>query len=163
MRLSAVRDRGGRPDARTWRAASGTNYELAAFTDVRFRTNTLIAPSTAPADFSDSENPASIFGKSGNTITALQARGVAFLACLNAIWEIEARLIDSGRNPDQKSHEALAAELTKHLVEGVVLTPGITATILELQQAGFHYATYSYLDIDRAVGSWSAAAATNSS
>ena len=95
---------------------------------------------SAPADFSESENPASIFGKGGNTITALQARGVVFLACHNAIWEIAARLIDSGRNPDQKSHEALAAELTNHLVEGVVLTPGITATILELQQAGFHYA-----------------------
>jgi hypothetical protein len=122
-------------DQPTW-----DKYELAAFTDVRFRTNTLIAPSTAPAGFSESENPASIFGKSGNTITALQARGVVFLACHNAIWEIAARLIDSGRNPDQKSHEALAAELTNHLVEGVVLTPGITATILELQQAGFHYA-----------------------
>jgi hypothetical protein len=115
-------------------------YELVAFTDASFGTNRLIVPSTAPADFSESENPASIFGKGGNTITALQARGVVFLACHNAIWEIAARLIDSGRNPDQKSHEALAAELTNHLVEGVVLTPGITATILELQQAGCHYA-----------------------
>jgi hypothetical protein len=116
-------------------------YELAAFTDVRFRTNTLIAPSTVPAGFSENENPESIFGKRGNTITVLQERGVVFLACHNAIWEIAARLIESHRNPDRKSHEALAAELTNHLVEGVVLTPGITATILELQQAGFHYAT----------------------
>jgi hypothetical protein len=108
--------------------------------DVRFRTNTLIAPNAAPNGFSEFENPASIFGKGGNTITALQERGVVFLACHNAIWEIAARLIDTSRNPDQKSHEALAAELTNHLVEGVVLTPGITATILELQQAGFHYA-----------------------
>jgi intracellular sulfur oxidation DsrE/DsrF family protein len=123
-------------DQPTW-----DKYELAAFTDVRFRTNTLIAPNTAAASFSENENPASIFGKGGNTITALQARGVVFLACHNAIWEIAARLIDSSRNPDQKSHEALAAELTNHLVEGVVLTPGITATVLELQQAGFHYAT----------------------
>jgi hypothetical protein len=122
-------------DQSTW-----DKYELAAFTDIRFRTNTLIAPNTAPADFSENENPASIFGKGGNTITALQERGVVFLACHNAIWEIAARLIDSRRNPDQKSHEALAAELTNHLIEGVVLTPGITATILELQQAGFHYA-----------------------
>ena len=123
-------------DQSTW-----DKYELAAFTDVRFRTNTLIAPNTAPAGLSENENPASIFGKGGNTVTALQARGVVFLACHNAIWEIAARLIESNRNPDQKSHEALAAELTNHLVEGVVLTPGITATILELQQAGFHYAT----------------------
>jgi hypothetical protein len=123
-------------DQPTW-----DKYELAAFVDARFRTNTLIAPNTAAASFSENENPASIFGKGGNTITALQARGVVFLACHNAIWEIAARLIDSSRNPDQKSHEALAAELTNHLVEGVVLTPGITATVLELQQAGFHYAT----------------------
>jgi hypothetical protein len=122
-------------DQPTW-----DKYELAAFTDVRFRTNTLIAPNTAPAGFPDNENPASIFGKSGNTIAALQERGAIFLACHNAIWEIAARLIDTDRNPDQKSHEALAAELTNHLVEGVVLTPGITATILELQHAGFHYA-----------------------
>jgi hypothetical protein len=122
-------------DQSTW-----DKYELAAFSDVRFRTNTLIAPNAAPNGFSEFENPASIFGKGGSTITALQERGVVFLACHNAIWEIAARLIDTSRNPDQKSHEALAAELTNHLVEGVVLTPGITATILELQQAGFHYA-----------------------
>jgi intracellular sulfur oxidation DsrE/DsrF family protein len=122
-------------DQSTW-----DKYELAAFTDVRFRTNTLIAPNTAPGGFSEYENPASIFGKGGNTITALQERGVVFLACHNAIWEVAARLVASSRNPDHKSHEALAAELTNHLVEGVVLTPGITATILELQQAGFHYA-----------------------
>ncbi|HEV7216393.1 MAG TPA: transcriptional initiation protein Tat, partial [Chloroflexota bacterium] len=30
-------------------------------------------------------------------------------------------------------------ELTNHLVDGVVLTPGIVATLLELQRAGFHY------------------------
>jgi intracellular sulfur oxidation DsrE/DsrF family protein len=123
-------------DQSTW-----DKYELSAFTDIRFRTNTLIAPNTAPSGFSEYANPASIFGKGGNTITALQERGVVFLACHNAIWEIAARLIASSRNPDRKSHEALAAELTNHLVEGVVLTPGITATILELQQAGFHYAT----------------------
>ena len=34
---------------------------------------------------------------------------------------------------------AMAAELTNHLVEGVVLTPGMAGTLPELQQAGFHY------------------------
>jgi hypothetical protein len=51
------------------------------------------------------------------------------------------KLIASGKNPDRASHEAVAAELTNHLIDGVVLTPGIVATIPELQQAGFHYAT----------------------
>ena len=44
---------------------------------------------------------------------------------------------DGGTIP---AHEALAAELSNHLIEGVALTPGIVATILELQQVGFHYA-----------------------
>ena len=63
-----------------------------------------------------------------------------FLACHNAIWEVTAKLIAYGKNPDHASHEALAAELSNHLIYGVVLTPGIVATILELQQVGFHYA-----------------------
>ena len=81
-----------------------------------------------------------MFGPDGDTIPALQARGVVFLACHNAIWELTAKLIAAGDNRDHLSHGALAAELTNHLVDGVVLTPGIAATIPELQQAGFHYA-----------------------
>ena len=115
-------------------------YELAALTDAKFERNTLIVPKAAPADFSEIENPESIFGPVGNTIPALQERGVVFLACHNAIWEVAAKLIKSGKNPDHKSHEAIAAELTNHLVDGVVLTPGIVAMIPELQQVGFHYA-----------------------
>lgn len=63
-----------------------------------------------------------------------------FLACHNAIWEMTGKLLANGVNPDGLSHAAMAAELTNHLVDGVVLTPGIVATIPELQQAGFHYA-----------------------
>jgi hypothetical protein len=37
-------------------------------------------------------------------------------------------------------HEAMGAELTNHLIPGVVLTPGVVGTLPELQQAGFHYA-----------------------
>jgi intracellular sulfur oxidation DsrE/DsrF family protein len=122
-------------DQPTW-----DKYELAALTDAKFKTNTLIVARAAPAGFTENENPESMFGPAGNTIPALQERGVVFLACHNAIWEVAAKLINSGRNPDHKSHEAIAAELTNHLVDGVVLTPGIAATIAELQQAGFHYA-----------------------
>jgi hypothetical protein len=43
-------------------------------------------------------------------------------------------------NPDGLSHDALAAELTNHLVAGVVLTPGIVGTLPELQRVGFNYA-----------------------
>ena len=63
-----------------------------------------------------------------------------FLACHNAIWEQAAALIKCDLNPDKLSHDALAAELTNHLIPGVVLTPGAVGTLPELQQAGFHYA-----------------------
>jgi hypothetical protein len=115
-------------------------YDLAALAGPKFKSNTLILPRPAPATFSDYEDPDSVFGPVGDTIPALQARGVAFLACHNAIWELAANLIARGTNPDRLPHEALAAELTNHLIDGAVLTPGMVATIPELQQAGFHYA-----------------------
>jgi hypothetical protein len=65
---------------------------------------------------------------------------VVFLACHNAIWEFAERLIATGVNPDELTHDALAAELTNHLIAGVVLTPGITGTLPELQRGGFNYA-----------------------
>ena len=90
-------------------------YQLATMAGPPFKTNTL-------------------------TIPALQQRGVVFMACHNAIWEHTAKLLEKGINPDKLSHEAIAAELTNHLIEGVVLTPGMVGAIPELQQAGFHYA-----------------------
>ena len=116
-------------------------YELAMLAGTRFKTNTLAMPKPVPSAFAQSEDHISVFGPIGDTIPALQERGVVFLACHNAIWEVTAKLIASGKNPDHASHEAVAAELTNHLIDGVVLTPGIVATIPELQQAGFHYAT----------------------
>ena len=111
-------------------------YELATIADATsFKTNALIVPK--PASFAGSEDPNRV---GGGTIPALQERGVVFLACHNAIWELTAKLIAFGKNPDHASHDALAAELSNHLIDGVVLTPGIVATILELQQVGFHYA-----------------------
>jgi hypothetical protein len=115
-------------------------YELRALAGSRFQTNTLAISKAVPTDFAQRENPKSVFGSDGDTIPALQDRGVVFLACHNAIWEVASKLIASGKNPDHASHEAVAAELTNHLIDGVVLTPGIVATIPELQQVGFHYA-----------------------
>src|ERR1700733_16096592 len=114
-------------------------YRLAEMAGGDFKTNTLIVRKAAPSELSDFENPKSVFGPAGNTIPALQNRGVVFMACHNAIWEGAGKLLAKGVNPDRLSHEAIAAELTNHLVDGVVLTPGIVATIPELQQAGFHY------------------------
>jgi hypothetical protein len=115
-------------------------YQLAAMAGAGFKTNTLMDRKDVPTAIAAHEDPKSVFGPAGNTIPALQQRGVVFLACHNALWEQAATLLERGINPDNLSHEAIAAELTNHLIEGVVLTPGITATIPELQQAGFHYA-----------------------
>jgi intracellular sulfur oxidation DsrE/DsrF family protein len=121
-------------------AVSATHYKygLAKMAGGDFKTNTFIVQRAAPSELSDFENPKSVFGPAGNTIPALQSRGVVFMACHNAIWEMTGKLLAKGVNPDRLSREAMAAELTNHLVDGVVLTPGIVATIHELQQAGFH-------------------------
>jgi hypothetical protein len=115
-------------------------YQLATMARHEFKANTLIDPNNAPTDTAAHEVPASVFGPGGDTIPALQQRGVVFLACHNAIWEQTVKLLEKGSNPDKLSHEAIVAELTNHLIEGVVLTPGIVGTIPELQNAGFHYA-----------------------
>ncbi len=86
------------------------------------------------------EDPAGAFSSEDNPIPALMRRGVVFMCCHNAIWEQAAALIKADINPDRLSNSALAAELTNHLVDGVVLIPGAGGTMLELQQVGFHYA-----------------------
>jgi intracellular sulfur oxidation DsrE/DsrF family protein len=115
-------------------------YQLATMAGHDFKTNTLTEAKHVPTDIAAHEDPKSVFGAAGSTIPALQQRGVVFMACHNAIWEQTAKLLEKGINPDNLSHEAIAAELTNHLIEGVVLTPGIVGTIPQLQQAGFHYA-----------------------
>jgi intracellular sulfur oxidation DsrE/DsrF family protein len=121
-------------DQATW-----DKYQLAKIAGAGFDTNTLIlekkAGSADPANF---EDPAGVFSPQDNAIPALMRRGVVFLGCHNAIWELASKLKDS-TNPDGLALEALAAELTNHLIPGVVLTPGVVATIAELQQAGFTY------------------------
>jgi hypothetical protein len=98
-------------------------YELATLAGPKFKTNTLIVAKPMPTAYSNEEDPKSVFGPAGDTIPALQDRGAVFLACHNAISEITAKLIARGTNPDHASHEAAAAELTNHLIDGIVLPP----------------------------------------
>lgn len=117
-------------------------YQLAALIGGKFKTNTLIVEQKAgSADPRNFEDPAGAFSPHDNSIPALMRRGVVFLACHNALWEISEKLIGTGINPDRLSQEALAAELTNHLIPGAVLTPGAVGTLPELQRAGFQYAT----------------------
>jgi hypothetical protein len=116
-------------------------YQLAKLTGGKFQSHTLISEQkAAAADPKDYEDPEGAFSPHDNSIPALQRRGAVFLACHNAIWEFAARLIATEVNPDALPHDALAAELTNHLIAGVVLTPGIAGTLAELQRGGFNYA-----------------------
>jgi intracellular sulfur oxidation DsrE/DsrF family protein len=123
-------------DQATW-----DKYQFTKMAGDKFKTNILIeqqkADSADPKDYENAEGP---FSPHDNSIPALQRRGVVFLACHNAIWEVSEKLIMADVNPDKLSHEAIAAELTNHLIPGAVLTPGAVGTLPELQQAGFHYA-----------------------
>src|SRR5712671_5094964 len=123
-------------DQATW-----DKYQLTRLAGEKFKTNTLIIEQkAAAADPANYEDPAGVFSSEDNSIPALMRRGVVFMCCHNAIWEQAAALIKADANPDKLSHAALAAELTNHLVDGVILIPGAGGTMLELQQVGFHYA-----------------------
>jgi intracellular sulfur oxidation DsrE/DsrF family protein len=116
-------------------------YQLTRLAGEKFNANTLIdEQKAAAADPANYEDPAGAFSAENNSIPALMRRGVVFMCCHNAIWEQAAALIKADVNPDKLSHGALAAELTNHLVDGVILIPGAGGTMLELQQVGFHYA-----------------------
>ena len=105
----------------------------------RFKTNFMIAEPTG--DPKDYESPTGLFAMgAGDSIPLLMNRGVVFMACHNAIWGHAELLIKAGQNPDKLGADALASELTNHLIPGTILTPGIVGTLPELQKAGFFYA-----------------------
>jgi hypothetical protein len=122
-------------DQPTW-----DKYQLAKIAGGNISSNTFTAlpPASAhdPADFQAHEGA---FSSKNNSITFLQRRGAVFLACHNAIWELSERLSAAGQNPDRLGVDAIAAELTNHLIPGIVLTPGAVATAIELQRVGFAY------------------------
>lgn len=116
-------------------------YGLAKLTGGKFARNTLLdVPAAVHADATDFESPTGVFSPKDNSIPTLQARGVVFLACHNAIFELTSKLHAAGNNPDKLSLERLGAEFTNHLIPGAVLTPGIVGTLPELGAAGFQYA-----------------------
>jgi len=96
-------------------------------------------PATVERESKDFENPAGLFSSRANSVEGLQMRGAVFLACHNAIWELSERLIAAGTNPDKLPVGALCAELTNHLIPGIVLTPGVVGTLVEFSSAGFAY------------------------
>lgn len=104
--------------------ASWDKYGLAKLTGGKFSANSLIVPGKGDAQDA--------------SIPTLMKRGVIFMACHNAIWAAAGRAIAAG---SAGSQEEVAADLTNHLLPGVILTPGALATLPLLQEAGFHYVT----------------------
>lgn len=121
--------------------AAWEKYQLGKLTDGKFQKNTWINDSGGGKRLNDYQDPHGPVSADDNSIPRLMRRGVVFMSCHNAIWEQAGKLMKLGINPDKMSHEALSAELTNHLIDGVILTPGAVGTIPELQKAGFHYAT----------------------
>ncbi len=116
-------------------------YRLAKIAGENFPANTLIVEQKgASADSRDFENPDGVYSSRNPSIPALQRRGAVFLACHNSLWELSERLMKADVNPDKFSHEAMAAELTNHLIPGAVLTPGVVGSLPEFQLAGFFFA-----------------------
>ena len=116
-------------------------YGLAKLAGDKFTNNALLDDKAAESPgVTDHENAQGAFSSHDNSIPALQRRGVVFLSCHNAIWELADRLISGNTNPNKLSLDALAAELTNHIIPSAIITPGAVATLPELQQVGFHYA-----------------------
>jgi hypothetical protein len=116
-------------------------YRLAEQTDGAFKSNTFLNDPEFPASaLNEPESPRGLYSDAGNFVPTLQKRGVVFLGCHNAIWELAGTLIKGGVNPDRASQEEIAADLTNNLAPGVVATPGNEAIIGKLQESGFVYA-----------------------
>jgi intracellular sulfur oxidation DsrE/DsrF family protein len=116
-------------------------YGLAKMTGGKATHNSfLAAPAAADLDPKNYQDTHGAFSASADSVESLQRRGVVFMACHNAIWGQGEHLIASGANPDKLSAEAMCAELSNHLVPGVVLIPGAVGTMVELASAGFSYA-----------------------
>jgi hypothetical protein len=114
-------------------------YQLAKIAGGNISSNTFIVMPAAASNEGDIQSKEGPFSPKGNNIAVLQRRGVVFLACHNAIWELANRLITTGQNPDHLSIDSLTAELTNHLIPEVVLTPGVVPTMVNLARAGFIY------------------------
>ncbi len=121
-------------DQETW-----DKYQLAKLAGVDVTRNTFIIAPPAPHDPADFQSMEGAFSSKGNSVVVLQRRGVVFMACHNAIWELAERLSTADQNPDHLPVDKIAAELSNHLIPDVVLTPGAVATLVNLQQAGFAY------------------------
>jgi hypothetical protein len=122
-------------------AQAWNKYRLAEQTSGAFKSNSFLNdPEFPEPGLNDPESPRGLYSDAGNFVPTLQKRGVVFLGCHNAIWELAGTLIKGGINPERASQEEIAADLTNNLAPGVIATPGNEAIIGKLQETGFVYA-----------------------
>jgi hypothetical protein len=96
-------------------------YSLAKMAGDKLTTNSLLGEKPAGSKSTkDYESAEGAFSLHDNSIPALQRRGVVFLSCHNAIWELAEKLIGANTNPDKLSLDALAAELTNHVIPSAI-------------------------------------------
>lgn len=120
--------------------AAWDKYEIGKLLGGKPASNTfIIPPKSAAGDPADYQNAEGVFSPHDNSLVVLQRRGAVFIACHNAIWEQATKLREAGHNPDSLSVEQMTADLTNHLIPGVVLSPGVVGTLPELAAAGFSY------------------------
>jgi len=101
--------------------------------------NTFFAANPKMSRSDDLQNLKGYYGPDNNNIATMQERGMAFVACHDSIHAIarNVRHLDQGTIAGA---DALAAELTNHLIPGAVLVPSVVAFLAELQRVGFTYA-----------------------
>jgi hypothetical protein len=75
------------------------------------------------------------FGLFDSSVEALQARGVVFILCNNALNFWVGALVKGGMG----SKEAIRADLLAHTLPGIILVPGMVVAINRAQEAGLSY------------------------
>ncbi|HLH22450.1 MAG TPA: hypothetical protein VK066_07990 [Chloroflexota bacterium] len=76
------------------------------------------------------------------SIEALQARGVLFLVCHNALVGIAGQAVADGRNPDNLTTAQVADEMMANLVPGVFPVPAGVFELQRLQDRDFRLLVY---------------------
>jgi len=119
--------------------AAWDKYQIANIAGGKIARNGFILDKGNGGDPADIQKIDGVYGGDAVSIPYLMRRGAVFLMCHHAIWEGAKGLHASGANPDKLSVEALAADLTNHVLPQAIVVPGLVAAIAELEQAGYSY------------------------
>ena len=121
--------------------AAWDKYDFPKLTKGHFKRNVFLdIPPAALALPRSPQNPDGPYSVKADTVTVLQRRGVVFLACHDGIWLLAGHLVAKHMVPGKPTQDELAADLSNHLIPGVILTPDVVGELVELEQAGFVYA-----------------------